>query len=189
MNVMDTLYEDAISADSALQIFDDLSPIDTSFMLGRWKGCEVMTGHPMDGLLAFSGWYGKYFIDEDNVHPLLFYKNKTELYSINPKRIAFNLIPVAPKTPKLARVLRLAKPLLQTNEGKARLRMMNCRGQASATMCYDERPIHDCFRKLDENRVLGLMDMKGSARPYFFILERDASPMKIAIPQVKDGRQ
>ncbi len=40
-------------------------------------------------------------------------------------------------------------------------------------MIYDEKPIHDVFRKIDENTVLGWMDLKQQAQPYFFILQRD----------------
>ncbi len=63
--------------------------------------------------------------------------------------------------------------LLKTKDSKARLRMTEFRGTISATMIYDEKPIHDVFRKIDENTVLGWMDLKQQAQPYFFILQRD----------------
>ncbi len=40
-------------------------------------------------------------------------------------------------------------------------------------MAYDEKPIFDMFVKIDEDRVLGVMDLKGKPKPYFFVLERD----------------
>ena len=36
-------------------------------MIGTWHGAEVPTGHPMDGLLEASGWWGKQFIDAETV--------------------------------------------------------------------------------------------------------------------------
>ena len=57
--------------------------------------------------------------------------------------------------------------LLKTDKSKARLRMVEFRGKSSATM------IHDVFRRIDQNTVLGWMDLKDQAQPYFFILIRD----------------
>ncbi len=51
--------------------------------------------------------------------------------------------------------------------------MIEFRGKSSATMIYDEKPINDHFRKISENMVLGIMDLKSIVQPYFFILERD----------------
>jgi hypothetical protein len=40
-------------------------------------------------------------------------------------------------------------------------------------MIYDEVPIHDIFRKVDDQTVLGLMDYKPAERPFFFVLQRE----------------
>lgn len=40
-------------------------------------------------------------------------------------------------------------------------------------MVYDRQPIIDHFRRIDERRILGLMDMRGVV-PYFFLLTKDA---------------
>jgi hypothetical protein len=155
----------------ALEAYDSLDLATMEFMLGRWKGFEIETDHQMDGLLVPSGWYGKLFVDSEEVHPLLFYaNNKTELYSVNPR-----LIPMQMKFPKLdslGTLMRLAKPFLQTRKSTARLRMIEYRKRVSACMCYDEKAILDHFAKIDGNRVMGVMDLKGS-EPYIFILERD----------------
>lgn len=52
----------------------------------------------------------------------------------------------------------MAKPVLQTKEYKARLRMMDYRGKLSAAIVYDTQPIIDIFRRVDDKTVLGLMD-------------------------------
>jgi len=64
-------------------------------------------------------------------------------------------------------------PLFATRRSQARLRLTEYRGKSSATMIYDSLPINDVFRKVDENTVLGIMDMKGVAQPFFFILRRE----------------
>ena len=61
-----------LSRADALAMFDSLAPVELDFMLGRWKGEGMHTGHPMDGLLEAYNWYGKEFVDADTVHPLLF---------------------------------------------------------------------------------------------------------------------
>lgn len=73
----------------------------------------------------------------------------------------------------MGKLMPIATKVLKTYESKARLRMVEFRGGISATMIYDEKPINDHFRKISDNMVLGIMDLKGIAQPYFFILERD----------------
>ena len=45
-------------------------------------------------------------------------------------------------------------------------------------MIYDRQPIVDHFRRIENDRVLGLMEMRGMERPYFFLLARD-KPLKL----------
>ena len=54
-----------------------------------------------------------------------------------------------------------------------RLREVSFRGRSSAAMVYDTQPIIDCFRRIDDDRVLGLMDVKGSPPDFYFHLTRD----------------
>ncbi|WP_244426707.1 DUF4334 domain-containing protein [Sinorhizobium sojae] len=39
-------------------------------------------------------------------------------------------------------------------------------------MVYDRKPITDHFRKIDRDRVLGVMQVEGNDRHYFFALGR-----------------
>lgn len=63
---------------------------------------------------------------------------------------------------------------LQVNDvmGTASLRKVEYRGQVTATMVYDQHPIFDHFRKIDDNQVLGVMDSKGDEFPLYFYLRR-----------------
>jgi len=168
------------SLTEALDQFDNAPAVDPAFMIGTWRGAEIRTGHPMDGYLEPSGWWGKAFLDTENVHPLLFpSKDGHHLWALNP-----GLMPVAPmlKVPALrprrsvAGLMIALRPLLQTRRPRARLRTVRYRGVDTAAMVYDQLPIIDVFRKLSDDTVIGAMDVRGSEdRPYFFVLQRDNS--------------
>lgn len=155
----------------ALKVYDELPPVNIEFMMGRWKGFEIETGHPMDGMLGISGWYGKSFESKEEVHPLVMFGGTQSLWALNPK-----LVPLEMKFPKIKAIgviMKLLKPLLQTKKSKARLRMVEHRGKTTATMLYDDKAIYDHFARIDENTVLGCMDLKGNSQPYFWVMERD----------------
>lgn len=171
------LTERKASIEEMLEIFDELEPATLELMTGRWNGFEIETGHFLDGLLGPSGWYGKLFASPEEVHPLLFYtKNKTGLYSVNP-----SLVPLRPNLPKFEGVgfiMRLIKPFVKTKKAHARMRMIEFRGKVTGTMVYDKLAIMDHFAKIDDNTLLGVMDLKG--RDYYpFVLERDNTDYKL----------
>jgi hypothetical protein len=56
----------------ALSCFDALTGLEPKFMIGRWRGAGLQTGHPLDGALEALGWYGKAFESADRVDSLLF---------------------------------------------------------------------------------------------------------------------
>lgn len=153
-------------------IFDTLPSVDVPFMIGRWRGSEVATDHSMVGYLSHGGWYGKLFAHAENVHPLLFWRRVgSSFYSVNPRMMPFTWN--VPKAAYLGVFMRIAWPLLRTRKSRARLSMVEYRGRVSAAMVYDQKPIIDHFRRVDDETVLGAMDMKGVAEPYFFLLRRD----------------
>ncbi len=160
------------SLEDATRVFDSLEPVALEFILGRWRGREIATGHRMEGILEASGWYGKLFLSEEEVHPLLYYtRDRKGLFACDPKHIRMD-VDVA-KIKPLGSLAGIGMKLLRTTRSKARLRMVEHRGRVTATMIYDEKPIFDFFRRIDDHRVLGWMDLKGDVRPYFFMLERD----------------
>lgn len=120
-------------------------------------------------------WHGKKFINEENVHPLVFIAGDNTLFYANPGLIPFNL-PFS-KIPKrlLPLLFRMLRPFIRTQKSKARLRMVYYRGKVSASMVYDQLAIIDVFRKVDDNVVLGLMDIKQKSpgASYFFVLYRE----------------
>jgi len=160
---------------AALALFDSLAPVTVDEMLREWRGSEVPTGHPLDGLLVASGWWGKRFDTADEVQPLVMARPDGSHWNLNPATVPMGMLvrhPGVGRLPGAGTLLRMLSPLLGTRRPAARLRMTEYRGVVSATMCYDRLPIHDAFRRVDDVTVLGVMDLRG-APPYVFLLERD----------------
>ncbi|MGF1534984.1 MAG: DUF4334 domain-containing protein [Elainellaceae cyanobacterium] len=163
------------TTEQALALFDSLPAVDLAFMLGRWRGSGFPTDHPMDGFLEAARWYGKEFVTPDAVHPLLFSDGSGNIYKVapNPTLMKWVLQMPLPKSDAAQPLYVALNTLLKTDDPQARLRMMEHRGQVSATMIYDHLPIHDVFKQVDEDTVLGVMDYKESPQPFFFVLRRD----------------
>lgn len=168
-----------LSVEEALKFFDFFPAVSTDEMIGEWKGASLATHHPLDGLLEELNWEGKIFLDSEQVHPLIFRDKDSDLYSLNSKHISTRLIPLATTMARnelVASLLSKMGPALKTDQPTARLRKMEYRGVVTATMIYDYLPIHDIFRKIDKDMVLGAMDMRDSPQPFFFILQRKQTP-------------
>ena len=144
--------------------------------MGRWRGSGLPTGSPLDGLLESYGWYGKEFLDAETVHPLLF-RDRTG----RPRPVEPGLLPAGllrggahlAHAPAARTAFGLVRPLLYTNRPRARLRTVEHRGVATAAMVYDALPIIDVFRRVGDDTLLGLMDLRGLPCPFFFLLRRD----------------
>lgn len=165
------------NAIEAVTIFDSLEPVDIDFMIGRWKGAGCPSSHPMDGLLETFNWHGKRFLSQESVHPLVMQRSSGGFANANPVYLMPFLKFLGrgqiPRWPWLSRTVGLLLPLLSSRKARARLRMTEFRGKSSATMVYDHLPIHDVFRKIDDNSVMGAMDMKDMESPFFFVLMRE----------------
>jgi len=173
----DILTSRRATPQAALEYYDTLEPIDVEFMMGRWTGYEISTGHPQDGVLEATRWYGKEFEDAETVHPLLHLDGRGRIFRVRPRPTMVHLSMSMPilKSRPMQPMSRLITRLLKTNDSQARARMIEFRGKVSATMVYDGLPINDHFRMVDENTVFGMMDFKGLEYPFPFVLERDTS--------------
>lgn len=172
MSLEQILHEKRATPEDAFHAFDRLDTVSIDFMTGRWRGFEIASGHPFDGLLTLFGWYGKQFIDADRVHPLLFYtRDRKRVFAVDPK-----FIPLGPGLARLKKLKALAPlglALLRTRQPAARLCMTEYRGKLTATMVYNDKPIRDSFRKIDDNRLLGVMELITVPQPFFFALCRE----------------
>lgn len=166
---------DGVSRPEALRLHDGLGPVAPEEMVGRWRGRTLPTGHSLDGLLEALGWYGKEVETPERVHPLLF-------------RISGHVVPVEPalmptgvalRWPGMARSLpsqlafAASGPLIRARRPGARLDWRELRGKRSTALIYHAQPIVDHLRRVDGDRVVGLMERKGMEAPFFFLLTRD----------------
>jgi hypothetical protein len=152
-----------------------LPPIGPRELGGLWKGRGIPSGHPFDGVLENLGWFGKRFTLDMPADALLFRLGEHRLIAINPKWIPLGL---ALRFYHIGRT-RVARKLfsylqcrLRARGPVASLKMMVFGGVESAAMVYDDQPIVDYFRRLDETKIMGAMTIKGDERIYFFELER-----------------
>jgi len=173
---------------AALARFDGLAGLAPEAMIGHWRGRSLATGHPFDGLLEAAGWYGKAMESIERVHPLLFRRGAGPPIALDPALLPVGLalrLPALARSRLLLAVVARGLPLLRTRHPAACLRSADFRGKASAAMLYDRQPITDHFRRIDGDRVLGLMVYRPRPLPYFFFsLERDPAPPPAAADDV-----
>jgi hypothetical protein len=171
-------HRDGVAAADALAFFDSLPTVALGEMIGRWRGSGLHTGSPLDGLLEAYGWYGKEFIGVETVHPLLFRGRGGRPRPVDPALLPVGLLRDYAGLAHLG-LVRTAfggiRPFLYTNRPKARLRTVQHRGVDTAAMIYDSLPIIDYFRRVGDDVLLGAMDMRGLAAPFFFVLDRDGA--------------
>lgn len=162
------------TSEDALAFFDALATFEPEAIWGLWRGSELRTGHPMEGLLERYGWYGKEFVDAETVHPLVFQDAKGALFKVDPRKVPMDLAEHMPRIGRglVRHALSALEPVMGTTKPRARIRKVEHRGKSSATMIYDHLPIQDVFRRVDADTLLGLMDRRDEARPYFFVLRR-----------------
>lgn len=127
----DLVNKEIVSPSELDEVWASLDSVKSSEILAQWKGADIPTGHPLDGMLGTINWYGKRFISETDCIPLLCSSPDGSLYSN--KDIA---------------------------NGEASLWNEEFRGEVTATMVYDGIPVHDHFKKVDDNTLMGIMNGK-----------------------------
>lgn len=134
-------------ADAELDEFwATLEPASIELMSGDWKGGEFVTGHRMNGQLEAARWFGKTFDSASDVKPLICLDEHGNRFSN-----------------------------VEMGKGEASLWMEEFRGEVTATMVYDGQPIHDHFKIIGANAVMGIMNGKkvlDNGRYFYFYLER-----------------
>ncbi|MFF9542540.1 DUF4334 domain-containing protein [Streptomyces albidoflavus] len=130
-------------------LWADLEAVAVSEVLGSWRGFAFPTGHPVERVLSRSGWYGKRFLAPDEAKPLICRGPDGTLYSDT-----------------------------VSGRGEASLWNIEFRGEVTATMVYDGRPVLDHFKRVDDTTLLGVMNGKGAAvsddgHLFYFGLERE----------------
>jgi hypothetical protein len=128
-------------------IWAALETVRPEEILGSWRGDEFNTGHSSNGHLAEMRWYGKTFNSLLDAKPMITRNAEGELFSN-----------------------------IELGKGEASLWSVEFRGEVTATMVYDGKPVLDHFKKVDDNTLMGIMNGKGAldqGRHFYFLLERD----------------
>ncbi|MFS8114022.1 DUF4334 domain-containing protein [Rhizobium jaguaris] len=144
-------------------------------LTGLWQGHGIASGHPLDGALENLGWYGKRFRSDRRADALLFAVGPHRLVAIDPGmiplKLAFRFHRVG-RTRAARGWFSYLQKMWRAKGTVASLRSMSFRGKTSAAMVYDSQPITDYFRRIDDDRLLGVMEVEGDDRHYFFVLTR-----------------
>lgn len=168
--------EPGADLETVLAFFDTLAPVTVREMIGAWRGSGLPTGNPLDGLLEALDWHGKRFDGPDAAHPLVFGTGSGRLVSVNPSVVPLSFLVRHARllsSPAARGAFTAVRPLLRTSRPRARLRMVEYRGTVSGTMSYDALPINDVFRKVDQDTLVGAMDLRGMDEPFMFVLRRE----------------
>ena len=164
MQLHDVIPDAPTTTEAASALFDSLDAVDPDFMFGTWHGAEMPTGHPIDGALAASGWWGKQFIDSENVHPLLFPEpgRQEPVADESGDGVQRARRPACCSATAEYVVLPADRchQLRHPGRGSRRGCAPRYRGVDSATMVYDQLPINDVFHRISDDAVLGAMDLK-----------------------------
>lgn len=147
-NVFDELKkrDDQIAESELDEFWATLPPAGLQFMLGEWQGGEFQTGHKANGFMKRLNWFGKTFHSADDAKPLVCLDADGNKFSNT-----------------------------EAMNGEASLWLEEFRGEATASMVYDGRPVHDHFKVIDDNAVLGIMNGKAAVvdgKYLYFYLER-----------------
>jgi hypothetical protein len=155
--------------------FCSLDPFDPRNLVGLWRGRGVPTDHPLDGVLENLGWFGKRFHPGFRADALLFQRVPGRLVAIEPALIPLRLTLCAGSVgrTRVARsVFLFSQRFLRAQGTTASIDTRTFDGVGSAAMIYDRQPITDYFRRVADDRVMGMMLVRDDPRPYFFDLAR-----------------
>lgn len=137
---------DRISDAELDEFWATLAPATIDFMIGEWAGGEFVTGHRANGFMKRLNWFGKTFVSATDAKPLVCLDADGNKFSNT-----------------------------EAMNGEASLWMEEFRGELVASMVYDGRPVHDHFKVVDDNAVMGIMNGKGALdgdKFLYFYLER-----------------
>lgn len=167
-----------MSQKTAFEDFRHLSAVEPHELVGLWKGCGIATGHPFDGVLENLGWFGKRFTADLGADALLFRSAERRLTAVDPSMIPLGFalrFAGLGRTGAARNVFSYLQRRMRARGPTAKLKRLAFEGVLSAAMVYDRKPITDHFRRIDGDRLMGMMLIEGDARRYFFELQRVTS--------------
>lgn len=151
--------------------FDALDPVDLDMLVGLWKADPGYAETPGGRMLVESGWWGARFTDAETVDPLLFRSDDGD------GLLAADLLRVLALIREGVRNISTRRAEVETSAPIGRVRMIEYRGVVTATLLYDQVPVLDYLRAVDNDTVIAAVDGRGMAdRPAYALLRRHPAP-------------
>ncbi|WP_082110141.1 alcohol dehydrogenase catalytic domain-containing protein [Demequina phytophila] len=138
-------------------LWDVLPPARSADLSGLWRGTGIDTGHRIHASLTSASWFGKNFLSDHAVQPIVCRDTDGTLVAD-----------------------------VALAGGGAWLSDSEHRGRVTATMTYDTRPVHDHFVRVDADTLLGVMAGKGArdgGADYYFLLRREPGDAPGRLPE------
>ena len=153
MNYLENLellfQKNSVTQEEAADFYDSLPAFPIENIYGRWKGREMATGHPFDGVLTATKWYGKYFEDSENSYPLMYQKKNKEFFFVDPNYLPLEIVQSFSRS-FIAFLFPLLLPFICT------------------------KPVIDYFKMVDETTIFAASEMKWNpSLLQFFALYKD----------------
>lgn len=142
--VEDLIKRQNLTDDEVWELFDELKPIGPDHFTGAWKGGSVNTNHPTEGKMEALKWAGKDFRSTEDVDPIMVYKedgSRAWNEDWGHARVSNSW--------GLCCVLVLGEYKLTLYPPK--LRPMQYRDGITTAMIYDDKPIIDYFKYVNES--------------------------------------
>ncbi|WP_426129308.1 GXWXG domain-containing protein [Pararhizobium sp. PWRC1-1] len=155
--------------------FQTLQPLRPAEMVGLWSGVGIPAGHPLDGVLENLQWFGKRFHADLRADALLFQWRPGRLVPINPAYFPIGMaIRLAPfgRTAIARNWFSHLQKAVRARNTTAALTVRDMDVGETVAMVYDNQPIIDYFRRIDEREIAGMMCVAGDDRRYFFRLRK-----------------
>ena len=132
--------KETVSFSELEAFYEQLAPVTNNEMHGEWRGGYITSGGFIDFTLKDFGFYG--WIGKH-------FHSDDRVYALMHQLFGFQF----------------NFPLI----GGARIREIDYRGKVSSAMIYNHLPIIDHFRRVDDDTLMGVMDVKGKTVLYFYL--------------------
>lgn len=162
---------EAVTQRDLAAVFDTLGPVTMSMLAGSWRADPSYSETPGGALLIRGGWWGARFTDTESVDPLLFPD------AAGRGVFAADLVKVLTLLSSGVEDISTRRRDVETTAPIGRVRMVEYRGLVSAALIYDQVPVLDYLRAVDQDTIVAAVEGRGMAdQPAFVRLHRSAEP-------------